>query len=124
MVRGSLVTSIYRKTLQLGTNQLEESAAVTLMSTDVEQVMVAFEDMHEVWANIAQIGLAVWLLEQEVSWACVAPIIISLGQSYHHFRARPGRSDCASSLCPCVRINGSVCGQRAEEVERGYSNQD
>ncbi|RDW58811.1 ABC transporter-3 [Coleophoma cylindrospora] len=78
MVRGSLVTSIYRRTLELDTNKLEESAAVTLMSTDVEQVMLAFEDIHEVWANITQIGLAIWLLEQEVSWACVAPIVVSL----------------------------------------------
>ena len=85
MVRGSLVTAIYRKTLLLDTNDLEESAAVTLMSTDVEQVMVAFEDMHEVWANAAQIGLAVWILEQEVSWACVAPVIISIGQSCYCF---------------------------------------
>ncbi|EAW08899.1 putative ABC transporter [Aspergillus clavatus NRRL 1] len=78
MVRGCLVTTIYRRTLALSTHELEESAAVTLMSTDVEQVMLAVEDTHEVWANVAQIGLAVWLLERQVSWACVAPITVSL----------------------------------------------
>ncbi|KAJ5794580.1 ABC transporter [Penicillium paradoxum] len=78
MVRGCLVTTIYRRTLALNTHELDESAAITLMSTDVEQVMVAFEDTHEVWANVAQIGLAVWLLERQVSWACVAPVTVSL----------------------------------------------
>ncbi|RHZ73317.1 hypothetical protein CDV55_106015 [Aspergillus turcosus] len=98
MVRGCLVTMIYRRTLALNAHELEESAAVTLMSTDVDQVMLALEDTHEVWANMAQIVLAVWLLERQVSWACIAPITVSLSKSYLSFTPEPVVNQTAASV--------------------------
>ncbi|RLM01585.1 hypothetical protein CFD26_108938 [Aspergillus turcosus] len=98
MVRGCLVTMIYRRTLALNAHELEESAAVTLMSTDVEQVMLALEDTHEVWANMAQIVLAVWLLERQVSWACIAPITVSLSNSYLSLTPEPVVNQTAASV--------------------------
>jgi ATP-binding cassette subfamily C (CFTR/MRP) protein 1 len=66
MTRGALVSAIYRKTFVIGINSLDNSAAVSLMSTDTERIMVGLIFLHEVWANLVQVGLATWLLSIEV----------------------------------------------------------
>jgi ATP-binding cassette subfamily C (CFTR/MRP) protein 1 len=89
MVRGSLIDMIYAKTMKIGTGNLDEAAALTLMSTDVENVVLGLEDMHELWANLAQAIIATWLLERQLSWACVAPIIISIGMQKYRLLIAP-----------------------------------
>lgn len=80
MVRGSLVTAIYRKTTEISLTALDNSAAVTLMSTDVERIIIGLRSMHEFWANLIQVGIATWLLQRQIGLACVAPIAISVGK--------------------------------------------
>ncbi|KAL8804260.1 MAG: hypothetical protein Q9200_005900 [Gallowayella weberi] len=79
MIRGSLVSLIYRKTLDLNTTAILESASVTLMSADVERVGSGMQYMHEGWASIIEIGVALWLLQMQLGLAVVAPIVLSLG---------------------------------------------
>lgn len=79
------MTSVYRKTTEISLTALDNSAAVTLMSIDVERIMIGLMSMHEFWANIIQVGIATWLLQQELGVACVAPIAISTGKFYYHF---------------------------------------
>ena len=79
MVRGSLVTAIYRKTTEISITALDNSAAVTLMSTDVERIVNGLRMIHEFWANIIQVGIASWLLQRELGVAFVAPIVLSIG---------------------------------------------
>lgn len=38
-------------------------------------------DLHELWANIAQVAIATYLIETQVGVACVAPIAVTLGES-------------------------------------------
>ncbi|KAH8589323.1 P-loop containing nucleoside triphosphate hydrolase protein [Bisporella sp. PMI_857] len=78
MLRGTLVTAIYQKTTEISITALDNSAAVTLMSTDVERIVVGFKQVHEFWANFIQVGLATWLLQRELGVACVAPIGIAI----------------------------------------------
>ena len=66
MVRGSLVTAIYRKTTEISLTALDNSAAVTLMSTDVERIIIGLRMMHEFWANLIQVGIATWLLQRQL----------------------------------------------------------
>lgn len=80
-IRGGLITAIYEKTMCLSTSAIDESAALTLMSTDVELAAFGLEDVHEIWINPIQIGLMIWLLQKQMSWACVIPIVISAGLS-------------------------------------------
>jgi hypothetical protein len=51
MVRGSLVNAIYAQTLDLSVTSLDESAAVTLMSSDVERICDAILSIH----NLCQV---------------------------------------------------------------------
>jgi hypothetical protein len=93
MIRGSLGTAIYRKTTEISLTALDNSAAVTLMSTDAESIVMGLQFMHEFWANLIQVGISTWLLQRELGVACVAPIVLSLGTSFlqkfdhlEHFR--------------------------------------
>ncbi|EDO02859.1 hypothetical protein SS1G_05336 [Sclerotinia sclerotiorum 1980 UF-70] len=44
-----------------------------------ERIMYALRQMHEVWANIIEVGLASWLLYTQVGFACFAPLVIAAG---------------------------------------------
>ena len=76
--RGSLVSLLYRGTLPMSSASVREASAVTLMSADVERVGTGMRYMHEVWASPIDIGLAIWLLEQQLGVASVAPGAIFL----------------------------------------------
>lgn len=78
MVRGTLVGAIYRQTLEVAVNGLDESAAVTLMSSDVERICQAILPIHNVWPSPLEIGLAIWLLQKEVGFALFGPLIITI----------------------------------------------
>ncbi|KAH8881831.1 putative ABC multidrug transporter [Thozetella sp. PMI_491] len=74
MLRGSLVTLIYRKTVELDIVGLDDASAVTLMSTDVERIVKGMTHLHELWTTLIQIIIALFLLEREVGVAFVAPL--------------------------------------------------
>ncbi|KAK2021657.1 ABC transporter [Colletotrichum zoysiae] len=78
MLRGVLVAAIYSKTTELRVAPGDDSAAVTLMSTDVEAIIRAWRELHEFWANIIQIALATWLLSTHIGYAACGPIIVSV----------------------------------------------
>ena len=83
MVRGSMVSIIYRKTLQLSASAvgLEDSKPVTLMSSDVERIGSGMEFLHESWSNVVEIVIALWLLEGQLGIAFVSAIFVAIGQS-------------------------------------------
>ncbi|OHX00813.1 ABC multidrug transporter [Colletotrichum incanum] len=78
MLRGVLVAAIYSKTTELRVAPGDDSAAVTLMSTDVEAIIRAWRELHEFWANLIQIALATWLLSTHIGYAASGPIIVSV----------------------------------------------
>jgi hypothetical protein len=47
MLRGTLVGAIYAKTTEVSITALDNSAAVTLMSTDVERIIGGLEGFHD-----------------------------------------------------------------------------
>lgn len=79
MVRGCIIASIYRKTTEISITALDNSAAVTLMSIDAMRITSGLQLFHEYWANLIQVGIATYLLQRELGWACVAPILVAAG---------------------------------------------
>ena len=77
-IRGSLVSVIYRKTLDLDSNIEHGSAALTLMSTDIDRIARSMEKAHEIWASSIETCIAMYLLERQLGWACIAPLVIAL----------------------------------------------
>jgi ABC-type multidrug transport system fused ATPase/permease subunit len=75
MARGALVAAIYRKTTEVGLPAADNSA-LTLMSGDIERIIGGFLNIHELWANTAQVAIACWLLSQQIGLAFLAPLIV------------------------------------------------
>ncbi|KAI5231758.1 multidrug resistance-like protein [Aureobasidium subglaciale] len=78
MVRSILVTEIYLRTTQARLGSSKDSAAVTLMSTDMERIDLGFRSLHETWACMIQAALASWLLYKQIGVLFVAPIGVVL----------------------------------------------
>jgi len=76
---------IFDKMLKVDVNTLDDSASVTLMSTDVDRITTGLEDLHEIWASPIDVGIAAWLLERQVGWVAVVPIIVALCPLFHLF---------------------------------------
>ncbi|KAK7213111.1 hypothetical protein V2G26_020289 [Clonostachys chloroleuca] len=66
MWRGGLVSLIFKKTLSLRTCCAEESASITLMSTDIDSIVTAGESLHDMWCSFLDLGMGIWLLYCQV----------------------------------------------------------
>ncbi|KAI9736588.1 MAG: hypothetical protein M1818_006099 [Claussenomyces sp. TS43310] len=86
IIRGTLVSAVFVKTTEISITALDNSAAVTLMSTDVERSVMALREVHELWANAIQVGIATYLLEAELGAACVVPIAVALSTALVMFK--------------------------------------
>ncbi|KAF7954900.1 uncharacterized protein EAE97_000159 [Botrytis byssoidea] len=78
MVRGSLISAIYSHTLELSLTNLDQSTAVTLMSSDVERICVALQPIHNLWASPLEIALAIWLLQREIGISLLGPLFVTI----------------------------------------------
>ncbi|KAL7922301.1 multidrug resistance-like protein [Trichoderma austrokoningii] len=77
MLRGILVSAVFSKVTEVSVGAVDDSAALTLMSSDVDVIVRAIRQIHEFWANMIQIGIATWLLSNQIGYAAAGPIIIS-----------------------------------------------
>ncbi|KAK3386815.1 ABC transporter [Podospora didyma] len=78
MTRGGLVAAIYQSLTQLRTVDVHDSAAVTLMSTDIERIRIGLLNLHEFWGSSVEVALASWLLYRQLGVAFVAPLVTVL----------------------------------------------
>ncbi|KAL4874811.1 P-loop containing nucleoside triphosphate hydrolase protein [Aspergillus karnatakaensis] len=78
MIRGAIVSMIYSKACTLNLKDADPAESVTLMSADIERIVQGWQTIHEMWANVAEISLAIFLLERELGVACVVPVGVSL----------------------------------------------
>ena len=74
MTRSILVTEIYLKATKARIGTSDDTAALTLMSTDIERINVGLRNVHEVWACTIQAALAAWMLYGQLGIVFVAPI--------------------------------------------------
>ncbi|RSL59881.1 hypothetical protein CEP51_013857 [Fusarium floridanum] len=80
MYRGGLVSLIFQKTLKLKTASIKESAPVTLMTTDVDVIVAAGASIHDMWANLLELPIGIYLLHRQVgspSLLVLVPTVIT-----------------------------------------------
>ncbi|KAH8593398.1 putative ATP-binding cassette transporter [Bisporella sp. PMI_857] len=77
-VRGTLVSMIYSKTVDLSITALDESAAITLMSSDTETICNALVFLHEMWAVPIELAISLFLLYRQLGVAFLSPMIIAI----------------------------------------------
>ncbi|KUM60794.1 hypothetical protein ACN42_g6342 [Penicillium freii] len=78
MVRGVLVTMLYKKASCLSLGETDPANSLTLMSADVERITAGWQTMHEIWANSIEIALAIYLLKIQLGISCVVPVCVAL----------------------------------------------
>ncbi|KAI7204526.1 P-loop containing nucleoside triphosphate hydrolase protein [Hortaea werneckii] len=77
MIRGLLIGAICEKSLQLPNYETSKQSAITQISADTERINLGFRNMHEVWANIIELAIAIYLLQREVGAIAVVPLFIA-----------------------------------------------
>ena len=81
MTRGGLISLMFAKTSTLKANAADSATSLTLMSADIERITNGWQTMHEIWANVIEIALAIYLLERQLGAACGIPIAVAVGKS-------------------------------------------
>ncbi|OHE99829.1 hypothetical protein CORC01_04965 [Colletotrichum orchidophilum] len=78
LFRGGLVSLIFKKTLSLDASAIKDSAPVTLMSVDIENIAVSMTFIHDVWAAAIELPVGVYLLYRQVGPPCFLLLIPGL----------------------------------------------
>ncbi|KAH8811062.1 putative ABC transporter [Xylogone sp. PMI_703] len=78
-VRNVIVTAIYDKALEVDSAALGTGTTSTLINNDIDVIMQGLHSFHEVWASIITLGVAMWLIYLQMSWAFVGPLAAILG---------------------------------------------
>ncbi|KAI8198964.1 ABC transporter [Colletotrichum sp. SAR 10_65] len=89
-LRGGLVSIIFRKSLGLDAATASQGKAVTLMSTDIDAIASGVKDLHEIWASVLELGIAVYLLNLQIGAACFVVMIPAVVCSFITERATDG----------------------------------
>jgi hypothetical protein len=76
---------IYDYTMGMTAAEISDSAAITLMGTDVERIVANLKNLHEAWASVIELGVAIWLLERQLGVACFIPLVVSLSNAFFTF---------------------------------------
>lgn len=79
-LRGGLISLIHTQTVRARAVDLGEITAITLMGTDVERIASGFRSIHEMWASLIDIAVAIFLLERQLGVACLVPAVIVIGK--------------------------------------------
>lgn len=77
MCRGSITSLIYDKTLDLHGEHITELAPVTLMSTDIESIVISSDQIHDLWASLLEVPVAIYLLYRQIGVASLLIIVPS-----------------------------------------------
>ncbi|KAH8900794.1 P-loop containing nucleoside triphosphate hydrolase protein [Thozetella sp. PMI_491] len=78
MIRGSLISIIFEKTLSIPSVERKSSAALTLMGTDVDRISRTAETAYEIWSGSLETALGLYLLQRQTGWACIAPVLLGI----------------------------------------------
>ncbi len=75
-IRGALVTSIYKKMLTVRAETTNSSAAVSLMSTDVDRIVMTTFMCVNLGPDVVQIVIALCIMGIQIGPTAVAPVIL------------------------------------------------
>ena len=81
MMRGSIASLIYHKSLRLDvmSDDVSPEGALTLMSTDCETIAQGIFFFHELWGGVVEICVGLYLIYRELGAACAIPISVVFG---------------------------------------------
>ncbi|OKL59747.1 hypothetical protein UA08_04922 [Talaromyces atroroseus] len=82
MFRGAVSSLIYGRALHIPDGRLDDrSAAITLMTTDIDRISACLINLNECWARLIEVAVGISILAMRIGWICVVPVIVTLGKS-------------------------------------------
>lgn len=76
MIRGAVVGLINNKSLRHLSTGYDDAKAVTLMSTDAENVGQSAQMFHESWAHVIEVAIGAVMLARQVGWFFLVPFVM------------------------------------------------
>lgn len=76
MIRGALIGLIHHRSLHVQSGSYDDADAVTLMSSDVDNLDSTGEMFHETWAQLLEVIVGTTLLAVQIGWLCIVPLFI------------------------------------------------
>ncbi|ETS74387.1 hypothetical protein PFICI_14253 [Pestalotiopsis fici W106-1] len=76
MFRGATVNLIYQHALSISSNAYDESGALTLMSTDIDRIILCLIDVNECWARTIEVIVGMTLLALQLGWISIVPLVV------------------------------------------------
>ncbi|KXH42042.1 hypothetical protein CNYM01_08392 [Colletotrichum nymphaeae SA-01] len=76
MIRGAVVGLLNNKQLSQQSTGYDDAKAVTLMSTDADNVVQSASMFHETWAQIIEVAIGTVMLARRVGWVCAVPFVM------------------------------------------------
>ena len=120
MVRGGVISLLYKKAGDTSLLNADPSASVTLMSADVERIVLGMQSMHEIWSSSIEIGIAIYLLKRQLGMACLIPVGVALGLSLaHHISFVSSLIGC-SSFSPWLDGRHGACHAAPGTLVKGH----
>jgi ABC-type multidrug transport system fused ATPase/permease subunit len=88
MLRAGLIAILYDHMMNLPAESVDESGALGLMGADAEGFAeFFFATITDTWANVLQLGIAIYLLTRMVGAVVIAPVILAIRTSDHNVRS-------------------------------------
>lgn len=81
IVRAALVAQLVKKNLRLTHAKAKEAAAMSLMSTDVEAIVLAMQEIHSLWTSLPMVGVGLYLMRNLIGNAFFLPLFPIIGRS-------------------------------------------
>lgn len=75
--RMALVGTIYHDSLAPKDDR--DDSAVTLMSNDADSAAGCGDLFHQIWAEVLEVCIGMYLLAKELGWVCIFPVVIVFG---------------------------------------------
>ncbi len=94
-----MTTLIFSRTLKLQAGLKDETASLTLISSDIDRLAMSLEAFCDVWAQFVELSLGLVLLGRQLGWVCVAPILIVAGKPPSASHSRAISNGLGSTLC-------------------------
>ena len=120
--RGSIIALIYLKSLQYPSTE-GDLPAVTLMSTDIDQLTTAIMYAADFWACALETGIGAWLIWRQMGPIALAPILVVIFCSGWQYSGRPrtGVKDGVSGLRRRVGFTSRILGSMKSVKLSGLS---
>lgn len=74
---------LYSKAVAVPLTDVDTASSLTLMSADIERIVTGMETAHELWANLIEVGLAIYLLQRQLGVACTIPVGVAVCESFY-----------------------------------------